>query len=117
MNKYISGTKIHVISEKYKDEKLKRLFNKGCYYNFNDFNRIIANNMDRQYGGGIKSVVKDLFVNLLENNIFTRENDENNSEFNNNILEDKWSDVKIAYKDLGDTFKNRYKSIKESKYF
>ena len=115
MNKYISGTKIHYISDKYNEKKLKRLFNRGCYYNLNDFDKIITNNMDRQYGGGIKSVIKNLFVNLLEDNMFQKEKDENDKDFNNNILEDKLSEVKIAYKDMADTFKERFHKIKTYK--
>ena len=44
-DKYISGKIINKIGKKYGDEKIGKIFNKNCYYNYNDFNKILINNI------------------------------------------------------------------------
>tara|TARA_Y100000389_G_C17468676_1_gene528158 strand:- start:11 stop:361 length:351 start_codon:yes stop_codon:yes gene_type:complete len=109
MNSIIDGRLIHRVSNKFNHPKLKGLFNKDCYYNYNDFNKIISINMDRQYGGGIGNVIKDLFIGILEFGN-SKKYDPTIKEFKENILEDKWSEVKTAYNDMTTTFKNRFKT-------
>ena len=108
----LSGITIHTIADQYDQKRLKKIFDKDTLYTKSEFMRIMLNNTEQSGGGKAsdslnraKKYISDFYHSLIkreETNPYPKNDDL--------LMDNYYSNVQVAYKDLVDQLKKRFKN-------